>query len=113
MAKNLKVAYLKKLRDLETKNGYKVHLSQYIYGFAHGDEYPKLRKLISETPEVLKYSEVYYFKYYNGTGKYFYKEYEVPNNNDVVNFVRESQEKELENSNRFSLNKLVALAEQF
>ena len=61
MAKNLKVGYLKKLRDLETSNGYKVNLSQYLYGFAHGDEYPKLGKLIEETPESRKYSEVSLF----------------------------------------------------
>ena len=113
MARNLKVGYLKKLRDLETKNGYKVHLSQYIYGFAHGDEYPKLRKLVEETPDELKYREVYYFKYYDGTGKYFYKEYSVPNNDDLVNFVSDTKETELESGNRFNLNKLVALAEQF
>jgi len=111
MARNLKKDYLKKLYNIRTSNGYKVHLNQYIYGFAHGDEYPKLIKLIEETETTKTYSSVYYFKYYNGTGKYFHKIYSVPNNNDSVNISTEIQETELETNNRFNLNKLIQLAE--
>ncbi len=111
MSRNLKKDYLLKLSAIETKNGYRIHLNQYIYGFAHGDEYPKLYKVIKETPEIKTISSVYYFKYYNGTGKYFHSVYTVPNNNDSVNIVQESTETELEANNRFNLNKLIKLAE--
>ena len=111
MARNLKRDYLLKLRAIETKNGYRIHLNQYIYGFAHGDEYPKLYKVINETPETKTISSVYYFKYYNGTGKYFHQVYEVPNNNDSVNIVNVIEEHEIEANNRFNLNKLIKLAE--
>ena len=111
MSRNLKKDYLKKLYNITTNNGYRVHLNQYIYGFAHGDEYPKLYKVIEETPETKTISSVYYFKYYNGTGKYFHEIYKVPNNHDTVNIVTERQETELEASNRFNLNKLIQLAE--
>ena len=111
MSRNLKRDYLKKLFEIKTANGYKIHLNQYIYGCAHGDEYPKLIKLIEETPEYKKYSSVYYFKYYNGTGKYFHNVYTVPNNNDSVNISTQLEETEIEANNRFNLNKLIKLAE--
>lgn len=111
MSRNLKRDYLLKLRAIETKNGYRIHLNQYIYGFAHGDEYPKLYKVIEETPETKTISSVYYFKYYNGTGKYFHSVYTVPNNHDSVNITNVIEEHEIEANNRFNLNKLIKLAE--
>lgn len=112
MGRNLKKDYLIKLRNIRTKNGYMIQLGQYIHGFAHGDEYPKLYKLIKETPETLTYSQVYYFKYYDGTGKYFHRIFTVPNDNELVHITHENDtEKELEANNRFNLNHLITLAE--
>lgn len=111
MRKNLKVSYLKKLRDIKTRNGYEISLGQYIYGVSHGDQYPQLKKLIEETKETRRYSEIYYFKHYDGSGAYYHRIYTVPNNEDLINISRTLFDEEIEEGNRFSLNHLVTLAE--
>lgn len=113
MARNLKRDYLKKLQAVETANGYKVALAQYVYGMAHGDEYPALSKVIETTDKEVKYSKVYYFKYYDGSGKYFRRVYTVPNNKELVSIANVLEDTELEASNRYNLNKLIKLAENF
>ena len=109
--RNLKRDYLRKLIQIETANGYKIDLGNYVSNPSHEHEYPGLRKMIKETPEKITYSAVYYFKYYDGTGEYIHKVYSAPNNGDTWNIVNVEDEKKLEASNRFNLKKLVQLAE--
>lgn len=111
MARNLKREYLRKLVQIETKNGYKVDLGNYVSNPSFEHEYPGLRKMIEETPEKITYSNVYYFKYYDGTGEYIHKIYSAPNTGETWNIVKVESETKLEASNRFNLNKLVQLAE--
>lgn len=111
MARNLKKDYLKKLLGIETANGYKIDINNYVCNPSHDNEYPGLRKKIDETPEKVTYSQVYYFKYYDGTGEYLHKVYSAPNNGDTWNIVTKESETVLETSNRFNLNKLIQYAE--
>lgn len=111
MAKNLKKDYLRKLAALETSNGYKIDLANYIYNPAHDHTYPAFRKVIEETAENITYSEVGYFKYYNGTGEYFTKTWTAPKNSGTWVVIRDTHETKLEGSNRFSLSRLTELTE--
>lgn len=111
MSRNLKREYLIKLKGIETKNGFKVDLANYIYNPSHEHEYPTLKKLISETPEKLTFTEFLFFKYYDGTGEYIKKTYSAPNNGNTWNVINQESEIVLEQNNRFSLNKLIKFAE--
>lgn len=116
MARNLKKEYIKKLLGIETANGYKFDVVNYIYNPALNHEYPNLTKVLSETEHERKIACVYYQKHYDGTGEYIYKKYNQPKESDNSSgwvIVRESNETLIEANNRFNLNKLIQLAEQF
>ena len=112
MARNLKRDYLKKLAGIETANGYKVDLANYVYNPNLMYEYPALKKVISETDDTLTLSTVYYFKYYNGGGEYIHQIHTEPKESTNTWFVvRNKEEQTLEEANRFNLNKLIQYAE--
>lgn len=111
MAKNLKKDYIKKLAALETSNGYKIDLANYIYNPTFHHNYPSFRKVLEETETAITYSEVGYFKYYDGTGEYFVKIYTAPKSEGAWTFISEKEETKLETSSRFSLSRLTELTE--
>ena len=111
MSRNFKTEYLKKLAGIETQNGYKIDIANYLYNPSHSSEYPTLRKKIEETPEKVTYSTIYFMKYYDGSAEYLHKVYTMPNNKDNWNITTEVSETVLEPGTRFSLNKLVQIAE--
>lgn len=113
MAKNLKKENLKKLSQVTTTNGFKIDLANYIYNPSSEHDYPSLVKLTGETETEKQYIKVYYFKYYNGTGKYFIETHTAPVSKDDNAWVitRNHKETELEENKRFSLKHLVELAE--
>lgn len=113
MARNLKKEYLKKLLAITTANGYKVDLANYIYNPNYRHEYPNLRKVIEETDDAQTISEVYYMKHYDGSGEYIQTTHTAPKQNDGGAWYIISGEaaRTLETSSRFSLDKLVKLAE--
>lgn len=112
MSRNLKKDYLKKLLGIETRNGYKVDVTNYVCNPAYNHDYPNLTKIISETPEAITISTVYYFKYYNGGGEYIHTIHTAPNEKAGTWYIaKDKTESVLETSSRFSLNKLIELAE--
>lgn len=113
MARNLKKENLKKLSGIITSNGFKVDLGNFIYNPSHDYEYPSLVKMTNETETTQNYTRVKYFKYYNGTGKYFLETYSRKKNNDNNSWqvITDSKEEELEDGKRFNLKKLIELAE--
>ena len=114
MARNLKKEYLKKLATINTKNGYKIDLANYIYNPSYDHDYPHLVKVVEETETHAVVNSVSYFKHYNGSGEYIFRVYNSPKASAEGSgwyFVREEKETILEHNNRFNLNKLVALAE--
>lgn len=113
MSRNLKREYLKKLHAIETRNGYKIDLANYIYNPSHDCEYPALTKIIEETPDSITKNRVFYFKYYDGTGMYQVETYTAPKESGTWVICREKNTKDIEPSNRFNLNKLIQLAETF
>lgn len=112
MSRNFKKEYIQKLRAIETKNGYKIDLLDYLRNPSLSHEYPGLQKRIEATEETLKISRVYYQKYYNGGGDYMHQILEAPKNADGWTFCKEVSNKTLESSNRFNLNRLIKLAEE-
>lgn len=118
MSRNLKRDNIRKLAAIETKNGYKVDVANYIYNPSHDHDYPGLYKTIENTEEINRIHVVYYFKYYDGTGEYLEKTYSYKKAGELEgrptwNLCNIEHEKVLETSNRFNLNKLIQLAETF
>lgn len=111
MSRNFKPDYLKKLQAIQTANGYKIDLANYVYNPAITFDYPGLRKLTAETNDTLEYTRFYYFKHYDGTGEYYKEVYTVPKNGDTWNISKTSTEELIEVSRRFSLNDLIKHAE--
>jgi len=113
MARNLKPANLKKLSQIITSNGFKVDLPNYMYNPSYDHEYPNLILLTHETTTERFYTAVKYFKRYNGTGYYSTETYshiiDPSNSWSIANSLKEV---ELEESNRFSMKRLIELAEQ-
>lgn len=114
MSRNLKRDYLKKLAGIETANGYKVDLANYVYNPNYMYEYPTLKKVIKETDDSLTVCTIYYFKYYGGSGEYIRKIHTEPKQDAGTWYVvKDKEEQTLEESNRFNLNKLIQYAENF
>lgn len=111
MSKNLKPDYLRKLKALETRNGYKIDLLNYIYNPSYGNEYPAFCKIIEETENTVTKQCIRYFKFWDGSGAYQVETYKLPKNNDRVNIATDIQTRDIEKSNRFNLNKLIAITE--
>ena len=113
MARNLKKENLKKLAGINTNNGFKIDLANYVYNPSYNHEYPSLIKLTNETETEKQYTRVYYFKHYNGTGEYILETYshEKDNNENVWKISKNHQQTELETNNRFNLKHLIELAE--
>lgn len=112
MARNTKRDYLKKLSGIETANGYKIDLANYVYNPSYTHEYPNLTKVIEEAADSYTISTVYYFKYYNGVGEYIHTIQTAPKQEAGVWYIcKNKSETVLEKSNRFNLTKLIKLAE--
>lgn len=112
MARNLKRENLKKLAGIETKNGYKVALASYVYNPHLMYNYPALYKVVDEDEKSRTIRQVYYFKYYDGTGEYITETHTEPkDSSDTFYVIKDKAEKTLEASNRFSLKRLQELAE--
>jgi len=113
MARNLKPANLKKLSQIQTTNGFRIDLANYMYNPSYDHEYPNLLKLTHETTTERFYTNIKYFKRYNGTGYYSLETYshkiDHSNSWSIANSLKEI---ELEESNRFSMKRLIELAEQ-
>ena len=113
MSRNLKRENLKKLAAIQTSNGYKIDLANYVYNPNLMYEYPSLTKIMGETEEARTISTIYYFKYYNGGGEYLHRIHEEPKENASTWYVvKDKTETVLETSNRFNLNKLIKYAEE-
>jgi len=112
MARNLKPANLKKLSQIITSNGFKIDLANYMYNPSYDHEYPNLIQCTHETSTERFYTNVKYFKRYNGTGYYSMETYshkiDDSNSWSIANSLKEV---ELEESNRFSMKHLIELAE--
>lgn len=113
MSRNLKRENLKKLAAIQTSNGYKIDLANYVYNPNLMYEYPSLTKIMGETEEARTISTIYYFKYYNGGGEYLHRIHEEPKEKASTWYVvKDKTETVLEASNRFNLNKLIKYAEE-
>jgi hypothetical protein len=113
MARNLKRDYLKKLLGIETRNGYKIDINNYIYNPSHHHEYPGLIKTTGETETTITKTRFYYMKYWDGTGEYIKETYTGDKNGDTWQILTDRTEEKIEASNRFNLNKLIAIAEAY
>ena len=114
MARNLKKENLKKLSQIKTTNGFKIDLANYMYNPSFNHKYPNLIKLTGQTETEKYYTNVYYFKHYNGTGEYIVETYshKIDNNNSTWSIAHNSKQTELETNNRFNLKHLIELTEK-
>lgn len=115
MARNLKEENIKKLSKIETTNGFKVDTGDYKYNPSRYHEYPNLIKIIDETLEYKTVRYFRYFKFYDGNGEYqvqdvLYSEIESDASGSRIGTVIRD-ETLVENVRRFSMKKLIELAE--
>ena len=113
MIKGLSPSRVKELRSIEV-DGFRVDFGNYIYGF---DKYPKLIRVLDSTGEKELVEELYYQKYYNGTGEYrrgtYLREKAALRPDGSPRFCvicTNFKNKPVEGSNRFSLKRLTELA---
>ena len=78
MKRNLKIAYLKKLAAITTKNGYKCDLANYVQNPHLNHTYPNFMKVIEETEEKTVVSVIYFFKYYGGEAEIIKEVHSIP-----------------------------------
>lgn len=113
MARNLKNENLKKLSEIKTSNGFKIDLANYVYNPSYAHEYPTLVKVTGQTSTERFYTRIYYFKYHNGTGKYFVERYSSKiDSSNSWSISENRKETELETNNRFNLKHLIELTEK-
>jgi len=110
MKRNHKNENLIKLNKIEI-NGFKVDIVGYLYNSSYNYNYPSLIKIIEKTDETIIIVRLYYFKYYDGSGKYFKEIYTVPNNKKSWNIQKKVNEEVLSKADRFNLNQLLKFAE--
>ena len=108
MARNRKPEYINKIRKMEAPNGYTFDLANYLYNPSYDCEYPAFHKVIAEDEHAQTISRVYYFKYYDGSGEYIQDVYQRPITPGWA-ITKQRESKVLEKSNRFSINRLLAL----
>lgn len=111
MSRNFKKDYLIKLKGIETKNGFKIDLANYLKNPSLDNEYPSLTKAIEETDEYIKFERFHYFKHYDGTGEYIHSTYRMEKDGSTWSIARDMKEETVLESKRFSLKKLQEVCE--
>ena len=106
--RNRKPEYIKKLAKIETSNGFKVDLANYLYNPSYNHDYPNLIK--RENGTIIN---VRYFKFYDGGAEYEINIYEAEKKSDdnVWTILKELSHKNIETTGRFSINNLIKIAE--
>ena len=109
MARNRKPEYIKKLLGTVAPNGYKFDVANYLYNPNFEHDYPSFKKVLSEDDERITFRSVLYVKYHNGEGHYEAQVFSVPKNEvGGWSVIRDLVTTRLEESSRFSLNKLLS-----
>lgn len=109
---NVKLEKARKYAQLNVPNGYKFDASRYLYGFAHGDEYPAFVKVIAEDEEKMRIARVYFFKYYNGSAAIFREEFNWMKNGERCQIInnngdyKDEKVEEFPQGVRFNVNLL-------
>lgn len=110
MTRNKKPEYIRKLFKIETSNGFKVDVANYLYNPSYDNDYPNLLKTDGNILTVVRY-----FKFYDGSGQYEKEVFEVPETaeENLWRILKPISSEVIEKSNRFSMNKLIKIAETF
>lgn len=107
MSRNRTAAYINKIRAIEAPNGYKFDIVNYLYNPSYDYDYPSFVKKIDETEIIQTFRRVYYFKHWDGTGKYIAEEYTREKDGGNWQIVKNCIETVLEQSNRYNVKKLL------
>ena len=110
MARNFKKDYIAKLAKYDV-NGFKVDLYNYLHNVSYAYDYPTFIKLISDDGASKVYCRVSYFKHYDGTGIYRVDTFRLTDIDGNFSQRYDINKLIVEESNRFSLNKLVSICE--
>lgn len=110
MTRNKKPEYIRKLFKIETSNGFKVDVANYLYNPSYDNDYPNLIKTENNILTVVRY-----FKFYGGGGQYEKQVFEIPEGSaeNTWRILKPISNEVIEESNRFSMNRLIKIAETF
>lgn len=106
--RNKKPENIRKLLKIKTSNGFFADVMNYLYNPSYNHDYPNLIKTENDTLIVVRY-----FKFYSGSGRYEKEVFKISKSDDknLFNILNTVSYEVIEESNRFSLNKLISLAE--
>lgn len=110
MTRNKKPEYITKLFKIKTSNGFKVDVANYLYNPSYDNDYPNLIKTENNILTVVRY-----FKFYGGGGQYEKQVFRIPQDSaeNTWRILQPISNEVIEESNRFSLNRLIKIAETF
>ena len=110
MSRNLKPDYIRKLIKLEVPKGYKFDVANYLHNPVWTHDYPSFIKTVEEDAETYTIRSVEYHKGYDGRGEYV-EEFYTFSKSETNSWQVANRHKSvvLENSNRFNLNRMLAL----
>lgn len=110
MTRNKKPEYIRKLFKIETSNGFKVDVANYLYNPSYDNDYPNLMRTDGDILTV-----VGYFKFYEGSGQYEKQVFRIPQDSaeNTWRILQPISSEVIEESNRFSMNRLIKIAETF
>lgn len=111
MSRNLKPDYINKIRKIQAPNGYRFDIANYVKNPSHDYEYPSFVKTIGESDEKALIKRIFYFKHYDGSGEYRSEVYTIKKNGETWQIASDREEKVLEHSNRFNINRLLNFCE--
>ena len=111
MSRNMKPEYIRKLIKLEAPNGYKFDIANYLHNPSYSYDHPSFTKRIAEDDTTFTVRRVYFFKNYQGNGEYTEEicTFSKANGETGWKIAKSIEERILEASNRFNLNRLLAL----
>lgn len=107
MARNLKPAYINKIRKLEAPNGYRFDIENYLCNPSIDSNYPAFMKVIEETETEEIIRRVYYFKYCDGSGEYKEEIFTRKKDGGEWQVVKHRTEKTLEVASRYNVKRLL------
>ena len=84
---NRTIEQAKKYAKIKAPNGFKFDICRYLYGFAHGEEYPAFKKEIKSDEQFTYYKRVYFFKRWDKTAVISVETFSIDKNGGNVQII--------------------------
>ena len=82
----------KKYAKIEAPNGFKFDVSRFLYGIAHGEEYPAFIKQVKEDDGFIYYKRVYFFKHWDKSASIYIEHFSRAKNGEKWQIINANPE---------------------